>query len=104
MIEDRQPVSLTTRPIPYCGRAGCVIEDTERRSGETYHPAVCQITGERVTNGHDGDPADDANPGRVESARYYGIRRPDGTLGYVSEVWLLAADRGGQDLPGCDAD
>jgi hypothetical protein len=103
MREDRQPVSLTSRAIAYCGRAGCVLPDTERHSGQSYRPATCQLSGERVTNGNDGDPADDANPGRFESRRYYGVRLSDGVLGYVSEVWIRARDRGGLGLPRCDA-
>ncbi len=50
---------------------------------------------------HDTSAADDANPERFESTRYYGVRLGDGTFGYVSEVWVRAADRGGLGLPSC---
>lgn len=99
--EDPIPVRLTTQPWTYCGRRGCNINGTERGSGGTYDAAVCQRSGERTTNGNDGDPADDGNPIRFESTRYYGVRLADGTFGLVSEVWIRASDRGGLGLPSC---
>ena len=44
---------------------------------------------------------DDGNPGLFESTRWYGIQLPDGRFGYISEVWIRDADRGGLDLPHC---
>jgi hypothetical protein len=101
MREDTSPARLTTQPWTFCTRRGCNIYGTERGSGQTYDAAVCQTFGERTTNGHDTDPSDDANPLRFESTRYYGVRLGDGTFGFVSEVWIRAADRGGSGLPGC---
>jgi hypothetical protein len=101
MREDPTPVRLTTQPWIRCGTRGCNIGGTERGSGGTYDAAVCTTFGERTTNGNDGDPADDANPERYESTRYYGVRLANGTFGYVSEVWIRASDRGGLGLPGC---
>lgn len=101
MREDSTPVRLTTQPWVYCGSRGCNINGTERSSGGTYDAAVCQRTGERTTNGNDSSPADDNNPERFESTRYYGVRLSNGTFGYVSEVWIRAADRGGLGLPAC---
>lgn len=101
MREDPTPVRLTTQPWIRCGSRGCNIVGTERSSGGTFDAAVCQRTGERTTNGDDTSPADDANPLRFESTRYYGVRLANGTFGYVSEVWIRAADRGGLGLPSC---
>jgi hypothetical protein len=101
MSEDPTPVRLTTQPWTHCGSRGCNIAGTERASGGTYDAAVCQTTGERTTNGNDSDPSDDANPLRFESTRYYGVRLTNGTFGYVSEVWIRAADRGGLGMPSC---
>jgi hypothetical protein len=101
MSQDDIPLRLTTRPETYCGLHGCNINGTERTSGQTYDSAVCQTTGDRYTNGNDSDPADDANPERFESTRYYGVRLTDGVFGYTSEVWVRAADRGGLGLPAC---
>ena len=101
MREDTTPVRLTTKPWINCGSRGCNIVGTERSSGGTYDAAICQTVGERTTNGYDGSSADDANPELYESTRYYGVRLGNGTFGYVSEVWIRAADRGGVGLPNC---
>ncbi len=101
MREDVTPVRLTTKPWIFCGTRGCNINGTERSSGATYDAAVCQAQGERTTNGNDHDASDDANPARFESTRYYGARLVDNTFGFVSEVWIAAADRGGLGLPAC---
>jgi hypothetical protein len=101
MSQDAIPLRLTTRAETYCGLHGCNINGTERTTGQTYDSAVCQTTGMRFTNGNDSDPADDANPERFESTRYYGVRLIDGVFGYTNEVWVRAADRGGLDLPAC---
>jgi murein DD-endopeptidase MepM/ murein hydrolase activator NlpD len=101
MREDPTPARLSTKPWIRCSVRGCIIPGTERRTGGTYDAAVCQTFGERTTNGHDSSPADDANPERFESTRYYGVRLADGTFGYISEVWIRAADRGGLGLPAC---
>lgn len=101
MREDPTPLRLTTQPRAFCGSRGCNINGTERVSGQTYDAAECQIQGERITNGNDASAADDANPERFESTRYYGVRLLGGTFGYASEVWIRAADRGGLGLPTC---
>jgi lysophospholipase L1-like esterase len=101
MREDTSPVRLTTKPWKLCTSRGCNIDGTERWSGGTYDAAICQTQGERTTNGHDTNPSDDANPLLFESTRYYGVRLQDGTFGFVSEVWIHAADRGGLGLPPC---
>jgi hypothetical protein len=101
MREDPIPVRLTTQPWIFCGSRGCNIGGTERVSGQAYDSAICQTHGERTTNGHDTNPSDDANPLRFESTRYYGVRLANGVFGYVSEVWIRAADRGGLGLRQC---
>lgn len=101
MREDPTPARLTTNPWVYCGRRGCNIAGTELVTGGTYDAAVCQAQGERTTNGNDHDSVDDANPERFESTRYYGVRLASGTFGYISEVWIRSADRGGLGLAGC---
>ena len=78
-------------------RDGCAIAGTDRNTGGQYSPAVCQTNGARTTNGQDGSPIDDGNPGLFTSTRWYGIRLGGGGLGYISEVWikLVAARRTG---------
>lgn len=101
MREDSTPARLTTKPWVYCGSRGCNIAGTERVSGQTYDAAVCQSQGEQTTNGDDTSSVDDHNPGLYTSTLYYGVRLSDGTFGYVSEVWIRSADRGGLGLPAC---
>jgi surface antigen len=100
MREDT-PAYLSTVTRNYCKRDGCAIAGTERSSGGTYVNAVCQRQGDRTTNGNDGNTNDDGNPGLFTSARWYGIRLGDGSLGYISEAWIQASQRGGLGLPSC---
>lgn len=101
MREDSTPVRLTTKPWKNCGSRGCNIAGTERVSGQKYDAAVCQTTGERITNGNDHSSSDDTNPARFTSTRYYGVRLADRRFGYVSEIWIDKAFRGGLGLPQC---
>jgi hypothetical protein len=100
MREDDAPAYLSAVTENYCRSRGCMVAGTEMGSGHQV-VATCQVTGARTTNGHDSDPADDANPERFESTRWYRIAWPDGRTGYLSEVWVAAAHRGGLGLPGC---
>lgn len=99
MREDT-PAYLSTVPRNYCRRDGCSIAGTDRNTGGTYAPAVCQTQSVRTTNGHDGEANDDANPGLFSSTRWYGIR-VNGSLAYISEVWVDPSQRGGLGLPTC---
>ena len=101
MVEDGQPVVLTSRPWNHCGPRGCNISATDRWSGGVYDRAVCQTRGESMTNGNDNanGSADDDNPDRYSSVLFYGVRLRNGTTGYVSEVWVR--ERGGRSLPAC---
>lgn len=101
MREDSSPARLTTKPWIYCGSRGCNIAGTERGTGGQYDAAVCTTFGERTTNGNDSSTADDGNPLRYESTRYYGVRLGNGTFGFISEVWIQGAQRGGMGLPAC---
>lgn len=100
MSEKTSAVVAGSRPVGVCRfTPGCkVIPGSPRTTGGTYE-AECQIRGERVTNGTNFEN-DDANPGLFESTRYYGVRLPTG-FGYVNEVWMRSADRGGLGLPEC---
>lgn len=94
------PAYLSTRPANYCKRDGCSLPGTERNSGGTYAPAVCTTIAVRTTNGHDGESNDDRNPGLFSSTRWYGIRL-NGSIAFISEVWINASQRGGLGLPNC---
>jgi hypothetical protein len=100
MRED-SPAYLSTRAENNCRARGCMAPgDTTFDTGDTLE-VVCQITGERTTNGNDSDPTDDSNPELFTSTRWYGSRLPDGSMGYLAETWISPADRGGLDLPRC---
>ena len=99
MREDT-PAYLSTVTQNYCKRDGCAIAGTDRNTGGSYTPAVCQAQGARTTNGNDGNTNDDQNPGLFSSTRWYGIRVGNG-LGYISAVWIDPSQRGGLGLETC---
>jgi transcriptional regulator with XRE-family HTH domain len=100
MRED-SPAYLSTRPENNCRSRGCAAPGDTLDTGDRLE-VVCQLTGERTTNGNDGDPSDDRNPELFTSTRWYGSPLPDGGTGYLAETWLSPADRGGLDLPRCE--
>jgi murein DD-endopeptidase MepM/ murein hydrolase activator NlpD len=100
MRED-SPAYLSTVPRTFCKRDGCAIDGTDRSTGGTYHPVVCQTTGDRTTNGEDQNTRDDQNPGLHSSRMWYGIDLGAGRRGFISEVWVEPSQRGGLGLPQC---
>jgi transcriptional regulator with XRE-family HTH domain len=92
---------LSTRPEIYCKSRGCAVEGGPEYRTSDHLTVSCQIAGDRTTNGDDSTTVDDANPGLYSSTLWYGVPLPDGGLGYLSEVWLAAAYRGGLGLPKC---
>ncbi|MEU1572046.1 hypothetical protein ABZ519_12980 [Streptomyces collinus] len=100
MREDDSPAYLSSATKNFCADKGCALPGTEVRTGDTL-TAVCQVSGDRTTNGDDRDPGDDSNPELAETRRWYGIRGPDGGLGYISAVWIDAGQRDGLGLPTC---
>lgn len=100
MVED-SPAYLSSETRSRCELTDCRVGDADFQSGDYLGGVVCQENGDVVTNGDRTTPADDDNPGLFESDRWYGIRLNDGTLAYISEVWLADGDRGGLGLPNC---
>lgn len=100
MREDNTPAYLSTVPHNYCKPNGCALSGTDVSTGATL-TATCQAQGQQATNGDDQNSVDANNPGRYTSTLWYGIRRPDGRFGYISEVWINPSDRGGLGLPDC---
>lgn len=92
---------LSTRPVNFCKRDGCMLEGTDVLTTGVTVTAVCQTLGARTTNGEDNNSADDRNPELFESRLWYGIRWSDGRFGFFPEVWVHRDDRGGLDLPLC---
>ena len=99
MREDA-PAYLSMVAQNFCRKNGCAISNTDLSTGAQI-TATCQTQGARTTNGEDSRPIDDANPGLYQSTLWYGIRLSDGRFGYLSEVWINSANRGGLGLPAC---
>lgn len=99
MREDT-PAYLSTITANYCKSNGCALPGTDMGTG-AHIVAVCQTFGNRTTNGQDNSTIDDANPGLYTSTRWYRIRWGDGRTGYISEVWINPAYRGGYGLRSC---
>lgn len=99
LVEDGSPSYLSGEPIAFCGSRGCKIEGTEIVSGALL-PATCVRRGETMWNYNLDSPAAQ-NPYRAESDLWYRVSWPDGRAGYLSEVYLEPASRGGLSLPIC---
>ncbi|GAA4859699.1 hypothetical protein [Actinomycetospora straminea] len=101
LVEDRTPSYLSARPVAYCARQpGCKIPGTDVWSGATFE-AVCQLTGEVITNADLTSTSIGQNPNAAVSEVWLGALAPDGRVGYISEVYLAPAYRGGLGLPHC---
>jgi hypothetical protein len=101
LVEDRSPSYLATRPIAYCANVpGCKIPGTDVGSGAVF-AAVCQLTGDAMTNADLTSTNIGQNPDVASSALWLGAPAPDGRVGYISEVYLAPPYRGGLGLPPC---
>ncbi|MEJ2859751.1 hypothetical protein [Actinomycetospora flava] len=101
LVEDRSPSYLSSRPVARCANMpGCKIPGTDVGSGFTF-VAVCQIVGEVITNADVTSTNIGQNPNAAVSEVWLGARAPDGRVGYISEVYLAPAYRGGLGLPAC---
>ncbi|TDQ50016.1 hypothetical protein EV188_11012 [Actinomycetospora succinea] len=101
LVEDRSPSYLSARPVARCANIpGCKIPGTEVGSGFTFE-AVCQLTGEVITNADVTSTNIGQNPNAAVSELWLGARAPDGRIGYISEVYLAPSYRGGLGLPPC---
>ena len=100
LIEDTTPVYLSNRPIPFCSRNGCEVPNTSMWSGAILQ-ALCQIQGTGITNANTTTTGIEHNPNVATSTIWYLVQTPDDTTGYISEVYLTPASRGGLGLPTC---
>ncbi|MFB9686018.1 helix-turn-helix domain-containing protein [Amycolatopsis plumensis] len=100
LYEDRSPSYLSSRPVARCANIGCKLPDTEMSTGAAI-TAICHIQGELLTNADISSPGIKTNPNASASALWYEIIWPDGRRGYISEVYLAPAYRGGLALPPC---
>ncbi len=99
-VREDTPAYLSTITRNRCRQDGCMLAGTEVSTGARLS-AECQVQGTRTTNGEDRSAVDDGNPQLAQSTLWYGIRWPDGRFGYISEVWISPAERGGLGLPQC---
>jgi hypothetical protein len=99
--DDAHPAYLSTAPRAFCKDARCAIPGTDVSTRDTVGPAICQRKGAEITNGDNSSNVDDENAGLYTSDVWYGIRRPDDTIGYISDVWVRPSQRGGLGLPDC---
>lgn len=97
-----KPLYLSRRPVPRCADPpnNCAIPDSQI-SNNAVLTAVCYTLGAGMTNMDLRFLSTKNNPARVSSNTWYGVRAHNGELGYVSEVYLTPASRGGLGLGLC---
>ncbi len=100
LVEDSTPVYLSSRTISRCARRGCKLSDTDMWSGAKL-VATCWTRGERLTNQDASSEGIQRNKNRVTSDLWYRTEWPDGRSGYLSEVYVVASDRGTLGLRKC---
>jgi hypothetical protein len=103
LIEDSTPAYLSTRTVPRCRLNGCMVSDTILATGISV-VATCQAQGTWMTNYNLDSTEVQSNPNRAASSRWYRLVLSDGRAGFLSEVYLSPASRGGLGLPTCAPD
>jgi hypothetical protein len=101
LTEDSTPEFLSSRPVAYCPRRGCVVPGTDNLWSGALLPAVCYTHGETITNANFSSQGIKENPGAVTSDGWYQVQLPSGVRGYIPEAYLTQGDRGGRGLPAC---
>src|SRR5215469_4191675 len=102
LTEDSTPAYLSTKPIPFCSEQHCEIPKTQMPSGAVLR-AICIVRGAEMTNENLHSAGIARNKGGVISSLWYRVEMPIGTTGYLSEVYVAPAYRGGLGLPTCRA-
>jgi hypothetical protein len=100
LLEDATPAYLSTIPAPYCKARGCAVPGTDMASGAVL-AVDCTVSAEDMVNYEADSVLSQDNPHRVQSTLWYRARFPDGRAGFVSEVYVDPASRGGLGLPDC---
>jgi hypothetical protein len=100
LLEDATPAYLSTIPAPYCKARGCGVPGTDMASGAVL-AVDCTVSAEDMVNYEADSVLSQDNPHRVQSTLWYRARFPDGRGGFVSEVYVDPASRGGLGLPDC---
>jgi hypothetical protein len=100
LIEDTVPAYLSSKPVSSCSAKGCEIPRTQMWSGVVLR-ATCKIQGAKMTNEDLTSAGIAHNTGGIVSSLWYRCIFPNGVAGYLSEVYVAAAYRGGLGLPPC---
>jgi hypothetical protein len=100
LVEDTTPSYLSSKPVPYCSHYGCEIPGTQVNSSAML-VAVCYRYSTQMYNYNLDSSASQNNPYRARSRLWYKVAFPGRSQGYISEVYIVAADRGGMGLPRC---
>jgi hypothetical protein len=100
LLEDATPAYLSTIPAPYCKARGCAVPGTDMASGAVL-AVDCTVAAEDMVNYEADSVLSQDNPHRVHSTLWYRARFPDGRAGFLSEVYVDPASRGGLGLPDC---
>lgn len=98
--EKTVPAYLSSRPVSSCAADGCEIPRSQTWSGTTLR-ATCRIRGARMTNEDLASPGIARNKNGITSSFWYRCVLPNGAAGYLPEVYVAQAYRGGQGLPTC---
>jgi len=100
LIEDTTPAYLSSKPIPFCSRKGCELPRTQMWSGVVLQ-ATCKIQSVTMTNENLASAGIAHNKGGIISSLWYKCILPNGATGYLSEVYVAPAYRGGLGLSTC---
>jgi hypothetical protein len=100
LIEDSTPAYLSSRPVPSCSRNGCVMPGT-LMSSDVALVADCYVPAAMMWNYNLDSSEVQTNPNRAGSKLWYHVVLPNGAGGYISEVYIAPAYRGGLGLPKC---
>lgn len=98
--EDRHLLYLSTRRISYCAYKGCSVAGFTAGSGVKLL-ALCFAAGSAMTNVNLWSLSARRNPHRASSNLWYYVRA-GAAEGWVNEVYLTPASRGGLGLRHCD--
>jgi hypothetical protein len=101
LLEDSTPAYLSSKPIPSCSEEHCEVPKTKMWSGAVLE-ATCTVHGTEMTNENTHTPGIARNKDGVVSLLWHRCMR-GGRVGYLSEVYVAPAYRGGLGLPTCPA-
>lgn len=100
LTENATPAYLSSRPAPFCARRGCEVARSQLWSGSPLR-AICKVHGAEMTNEDLASAGVARNPEGVVSSLWYRCTFANGVVGYLSEVDVAPAYRGGLGLPPC---